>query len=121
MIYKTLGWLPPQLFNRFEEVVDTFIYDDSEIKTIDELKENVHYEVVCRESHFPVPAIAVPHQFKPVIWWERPLDNSDSDGSDLHAILDSEEQARRYVKEKGHNYEYVEHLILDAWPPQKRI
>lgn len=67
---------------------------------------------------YPVPAIAVPTQTNPEIWWERPADDHLSDGHDLYAILESREEAERYGASSQHQADFVRKLIDKAWPQQ---
>ena len=63
-----------------------------------------------------VPAIAIPHQRHPEIWWQRPADDDTSDGHDLYAILESREEAERHVGCRAHQWARVMSLIDQAWP-----
>lgn len=71
-------------------------------------------------NDYLTPAIAVPSQTPPLIWWNRPAADPTSDGHDLHAILESREEAERYVAEKNHNYLAVKSLIKKAFPDLKK-
>jgi hypothetical protein len=68
------------------------------------------------QKPYAVPAIAVPHQTEPKIWVDRPVHNPMSDGHDLHAILESRDEAERYVKNKNHQWDLVAAMIDNAWP-----
>lgn len=72
-----------------------------------------------RIKKYITPAIAVPVQMPAVIWWERPIDDEKSDGSDLYSILESKKQALTYVKEKRHQWDRIIPLINRAWPNEK--
>lgn len=58
-------------------------------------------------------AIAIPHQFPAVIWWNW---NDDSNAEDLHVLLESREEAEQWIKQRGHQWTRVSALIDDAFP-----
>lgn len=65
---------------------------------------------------FKTPAIAVPHQSPPVIWWVRGENDDQADGHDMTAVLESREEAQAYVKFQRHQWVKVSTLIDEAWP-----
>lgn len=65
---------------------------------------------------YTVPAIAVPHQAPPVIWWTRESDDDQADAHDMTAVLESREEAENYVRLERHQWTKVAALIDEAWP-----